>query len=126
MFDQAVVQHTPVDESERTLERAVEPHLLTQPPVRGALRRLSGTWVAAARIRPQTSRMVLGRRPLLEQHLPCPVEHEHRDRPMQRSGEMSVHLGFCPKLPVVLVDQNHQVFRVDCVAVHNPPASTSQ
>lgn len=48
------------------MQRAVEPHFFSQPPVGGSRHLLAGSRMTAAGVRPETARVILRRRPLLK------------------------------------------------------------
>src|SRR5690606_41115726 len=68
------------------LERAREPELLLEPPRDRLLHRLPAARMRAARVRPIVRPERLVGAPLLQQQLVRAVEHEDRERAVQRAG----------------------------------------
>jgi hypothetical protein len=74
------------------IERALEAHLLMQTALRSIVDRLSGTRMAAARVRPQRAGMILVHVTLLKEKPPLRIEYEYRERPVQPSLFVSLKL----------------------------------
>jgi len=103
----------PLDETVSHLERvlnrtdakqiAIEPHFFVQAPVRRSRDVLPGTWMTAARVRPETARVILHWRPLLKQQFVAVVEDEHRKGAVPPSMNVRLHFLGKPDAPILFI-----------------------
>ena len=99
-----------VNEAERPLERDVNSQLLTKPAAGLCFDKLVATRVAAARVRPQPAKVILGVGPALQKHLPPAVKDEYGKRPVQAAAVLGCgELGAGADGVVVLVDETEIV-----------------
>jgi hypothetical protein len=87
-------------------QRAVESHLFSQPPVGGSRHLLAGSRMTAARVRPETARVILRRRSLLKQQFVAVVDHKHRQCAMPPSVNVRRHFRSNPDAPITSIHQD--------------------
>ena len=102
-----------VNEAERPLQRGVNSQLLTKPAAGLRFDNLVATRVAAARVRPQPAKVILGVGPALQKHLPPAVKDEYGKRPVQAAAVLVCgELGAGADGVVVLIDE-HEIVGID-------------
>ena len=111
VLDQATADIRTIHERERRLERTVEAHLLEEPALRGRSGRLTGSRMAAARVRPETAAVVFRERTTLQQRTALRVEHEDRERSMQQTHDVRILLFAHADRDILAVNEDH-VLRV--------------
>jgi hypothetical protein len=109
VFYERVVEIGPIHDLKRVTEPTRKTHFFRESARGRGSGRLAGPGMAAARIRPESRRVVLAGCPPLDQQPAILVEYKHRKRPVELAFTMRADLLFRANDVVVSIDEGHQV-----------------
>src|SRR5262245_11212980 len=107
MLGQFIAKLDSVNKAKAMIELAGYAHLFVQSSSCGVGGSFPGSRMSAARIGPQTARVILASCPFLEQHKTVTIEEKDRKRPVKPAFTMNLHLFAGTYLSIIFVDEYH-------------------